>query len=294
MHPVTIAAPAKVNLVLRVVCRRSDGFHDLEMVMVPLSLADEIVLTPLPAGIEFHLDGEGDQGMAGEKNLAWRAARLMQEAVGRSDGVRILLKKRIPVAAGLGGGSSDAAAVLKGVSQLWGLGWGPERLAHMGKRLGADVPFFCFGRPAYVEGIGDVVNPYEEFPSLPLLLINPGFSVPTPWVYQQWDLQPVPSEIEGLTQYGRGARFRPLFKAFCDVISSLHNDLERVTIPAHPEISEIKRFLLDSGAAGALMSGSGPTVFGVFEDASVREEALVRASGRAHWEVFAAESRSLS
>lgn len=280
MHPVTLAAPAKVNLILRVVGRRDDGYHDLEMVMVPLSLADEITLAPIASGIEFYLDGEGDGGMVGERNLAWRAARLMQEAAGRSDGVEITLRKHIPVAAGLGGGSSDAAAVLKGLSRMWGLGWSPARLADLGKRLGADVPFFCYEGPAFVEGIGDRVEPYRKFPSLLFLLINPGFSVSTPWVYQQWDLQLTPKRSD--------ARVRPLFEVFCDVISSLQNDLERVTIPAHPEVSAIKRFLMDSGAAGALMSGSGPTVFGVFEEDSARERALA-ATRTKGWRAFAAE-----
>ena len=269
-----------MNTLLRVVGCRSDGFHDLQMVMVPLTLADEIELASIPTGIELSVDGQTDAGMAGPKNLCWRAAAAMQEAAGRRDGVRIALAKRTPVAAGLGGGSSDAAAVLRGLNELWGLGWAPERLAGIGTKLGADVPFFCHGGPAWVEGIGDRVSPFELFPKLSFLLVNPGFAVPTPWVYRQWDLQLTPS--------GADARVRPLFKAFRDVISSLHNDLETVTIPAHPEIAEIKSVLLDSGAAGALMSGSGPTVFGVFERAGDRDAAMGRLQ-RASWRVFAAE-----
>ena len=280
MRRIEIRAPAKVNTLLRVIGRRDDGFHDLEMVMVPLSLADEISLEEIPSGIELSVDGQSDAGMCGEKNLAWRAAAIMMDAAGVKGGVRIKLAKRTPVAAGLGGGSSDAAAVLRGLSQMWDLGWNPEKLPGLGKRLGADVPFFCYDGPAFVEGIGDRVAAFDIFPKLSFLLVNPGFAVPTPWVYKQWDLQ--------LTPKGGDARVRPLFKAFRDVISSLHNDLETVTIPAHPEIAEIKKFMIDSGAAGALMSGSGPTVFGVFEDRSVRDEASRRVVS-AHWRVFVAE-----
>lgn len=281
MDSVVISAPAKVNAVLRVVGRRADGFHDLQMVMVPLTLSDSIEISSIPSGIELDIDGQADEGMRAQGNLAWKAAALMRDAAGHSDGVRIRLTKRIPVAAGLGGGSSDAAAVLRGLSRLWNLGWKPQRLAELGKRLGADVPFFCYDGPAFVEGIGDRVMPYEKFPSLLFLLINPGFSVSTPWVYQQWDLQ--------LTPKGADARVRQLFQDFRDVIASLRNDLEAVTVPAYPEIVQIKKFLIDSGAAGALMSGSGPTVFGIFEGRSERDAALERAKACSRWRCFAAD-----
>ena len=288
MRSVKIKAPAKVNTMLRVVARREDGFHDLRLVLVPLSLADEIELCPIERGIELSIDGQMDAGMAGEKNLCWRAAALMREEAGLAGGVRIELTKRTPVAAGLGGGSSDAAAVLRGLSEMWDLRWPATKLAGIGKRLGADVPFFCHGGPAFVEGIGDVVTPYDTFPNLSFLLINPGFAVSTPWVYKRWDEEMAKSPSEMLTMEGADARVRPLFKAFRDVISSLRNDLEAVTCRAHPEIAEIKRFLVEQGAAGALMSGSGPTVFGVFERGSVRDAAASRAT-KEGWRVFAAE-----
>ncbi|MFA4874106.1 MAG: 4-(cytidine 5'-diphospho)-2-C-methyl-D-erythritol kinase [bacterium] len=280
MRNIVIKAPAKVNTILRVVGRRPNGYHDLEMVMVPLTLCDEITLTSIPSGVELSVDGSADAGMHGDKNLACRAASAMLEASGRSDGVRIELRKRIPVAAGLGGGSSDAASVLRGLNELWGLGLSPEGLAEIGVTLGADVPFFCHHRPAYVEGIGDRVTPYESFPNLSFLLINPGFAVSTPWVYSQWDLQ--------LTVKLCGARVRPLFQGVSDVLASLHNDLERVTIPAHPEIEVIKGALMGAGAAGALMSGSGPTVFGAFVDIAARDRARERLENR-RWRIFAAE-----
>ncbi|MFH0799647.1 MAG: 4-(cytidine 5'-diphospho)-2-C-methyl-D-erythritol kinase [Pseudomonadota bacterium] len=297
MREIAIKAPAKVNTILRVLSRRPDGYHDLEMVMVSLSLADDIDIALAPSGIELHAEGAHDSGMAGEKNLAWRAAALLAQASGTKAGARIRLVKRIPVAAGLGGGSSDAAAVLKGLNRLWQLGLDAEHLAALGAKLGADVPFFCHDGPAFVEGIGDRVSPLHGFPNLSILLINPGFAVSTPWVYGQWDLQRAPraterpalNATEGLTPNERNARVRPLFKDLGAVVSSLHNDLEAVAIPAHPEIARIKDFLMDTGAAGALMSGSGPTVFGVFEDAPRRDAALGAAHGEG-WRVFAADS----
>lgn len=281
MNTITVKAPAKVNLILRIVGRRPDGYHDLEMVMVPLSLADEIVLTKIPSGIEFSMEGLSDFGMAPEKNLVFKAAKLLAEQVHIDDGVRILLKKRVPLAAGLGGGSSDAAATLKGLNLLWNLGWSNAKLASLGVRLGADVPFFCFEGPAFVEGIGDRVLPYKDFPELSMILVNPSFAVSTPWAYKQWDLQ--------LTKGGPNVRVRPIFKGFSDVTQSLHNDLETVTVPAHPEIAEIKTRLIELGASGALMSGSGPTVFGVFKDVSVRDKALAGLT-RENWRVFAVEN----
>ena len=286
MKRITVKAPAKVNTLLRVVGRRENGYHDLEMVMVPLSLCDEIALSEIPSGIELVVDGAQDEGMAAEKNLAWRAARGLLDATGAEKGVRIELTKRIPVAAGLGGGSSDAAATIKGLNELWGLDLPVDKLCDIGCRLGADVPFFCHASPAYVEGIGDRVSVYDSFPNLAFLLINPGFAVSTPWVYQQWDLQ--------LTQDTPGATVRPLFQVFSDVIASLHNDLERVTIPAHPEIDIIKAALTDVGASGVLMSGSGPTVFGIFEDGAARDEASRRLDNT-RWRIFSADSlRSVS
>ena len=285
MNEIRITAPAKVNTVLRVIGRRENGYHDLQMVMVPLSLADELAISRAGSGIELTVDGASDAGMNGPKNLAWRAALLMQEAAGRSDGVRIALAKRVPVAAGMGGGSSDAAAVLRGLNLLWGLHWPLERLAALGSRLGADVPFFCQEGPAFVEGIGDRVLPYETFPKLLFLIVNPGFAVPTPWVYQQWDLQ--------LTGQPPDARVRPLFQAVSDVVASLQNDLERVTIPAHPEIAAIKDALMEAGASGSLMSGSGPTVFGIFESSPALEcarEAIARRNPK--WLVVEARGRA--
>ena len=177
MNSITVNAPAKINTILRVIGRRPNGFHDLKMIMVPLKLADEITLTKISSGIEFACDCMADAGMTGEQNLAWRAANLLRQVASREDGVKITLKKNIPVAAGLGGGSSDAAAVLRGLNQLWDLGYTANELASQGMKLGSDVPFFCYDSVARVEGLGDEVIPLDSFPKLFILLTNPGFAV---------------------------------------------------------------------------------------------------------------------
>jgi 4-diphosphocytidyl-2-C-methyl-D-erythritol kinase len=330
MKSLTIAAPAKVNLVLRVLNKRPDGYHDLFMIMEKLSLADDIFLQEIESGIKLTIEGESDSGMQAEKNLAYRAAKAFREAAGENRGVSIRLTKRIPIAAGLGGGSSDAAAVLRGLNQLWEKEWDSNKLAALGAKLGGDIPFFCFDGPAIVEGIGDRVTTLQKLPNLFFLLINPGFSVSTQWVYQEYDrLNPLlckdelgevasagchperarripcangilrsaqndtrdssPYKGEGdlqLTRTIKGVSYGALFQGFREVTASLKNDLERVTISAHPEINEIKKFLLDNGADGVLMSGSGPTVFGVFENASRRNSALT-AVQKKNWKVFA-------
>lgn len=282
-----INAPAKVNLLLRVIGKRPDGYHDLFMVMEKLSLCDEMALCEIPSGIELVLEGDGvDAGMVAEKNLACRAAALFKEASDEKRGVRIHLKKRIPVAAGLGGGSSDAAAVLKGLNQLWQKNWRPERLAALGAKLGADVPFFCYEGPAVAEGTGERITSLPKLPKLLFLLINPGFAVPTPWVYKEFDK----TDFK-LTAQGKGASNTPPYnyKEFRDVAQILENDLEKVTIASYPEIGEIKSYLVSHGARGSLMSGSGPTVFGIFEDEKTRNQALEKITKK-NWKVYTAEN----
>lgn len=313
-----INAPAKVNLFLRVIGSRPDGYHDLFMVMEKLSLFDEIGLREIPSGIELVVEGEDvDAGMVAEKNLAYRAAQLFKEAADEKRGVRIHLKKKIPVAAGLGGGSSDAAAVLKGLNRLWQKNWSSQSLAALGAKIGADVPFFCYDGPAVAEGTGERITPLSKLPKLFFLLINPGFAVSTPWVYKEFDrqdglLKTASNQMDDkgnfeLTPPTLDARFRrlasrefnggfarrrfsgELFCDFRDVAASLYNDLEKVTVAKYPEIKTIKEFLLDQGAQGALMAGSGPTVFGVFESAKVRDGALDRKS-KPHWKTFATDN----
>jgi 4-diphosphocytidyl-2-C-methyl-D-erythritol kinase len=295
-----ISAPAKVNLILRVLGRRADGYHDLFMLMERLSLADKISLTETQSGVELELKGtKPDQGMLAQKNLAYRAAQTFKEATGEKRGVKIELTKNIPIAAGLGGGSSDAAAVLKGLNELWDKRLVSSDLAVIGAKLGADVPFFCFDGPALAKGIGERITPIEPLPKMYFLLINPGFSVPTPWVYNEFsktcgaDVSRLNSQSSilgfNLTAKVKDASFRRLFDDCHGLAAVLENDLEKVTIKKYPEIEEIKEFFWKNGALGALMSGSGPTVFGIFESKQKRDAALSKIP-MSNWQAFTAEN----
>lgn len=270
-------APAKVNLCLHVLGKRPDGYHELAMLMQRVSLCDRIDMTLLPER-EVRVRCTGVSLGLGEENIAGRAARRLLERLGEKRGVEIVIDKQIPVAAGLGGGSSDAATVLMGLNEMLGAGLSPQELMAEGGRLGADVPFFVFQRPAWATGIGDRLEEVAALPRAWYVLVNPGFAVSTAWVYQNL----------GLTSGDNGHRL-PRFSgalALADLVGLLHNDLERVTAARYPQIGEIKARLIGLGAAGALMSGSGPTVFGLFasEQAACRAgAALAREAG---WRVF--------
>lgn len=255
MNSLTLKAPAKVNYRLDVLRRRPDGYHDLRMIMQRIDLCDEITITVADRpGIRVSCGREGVPD--GPDNIAWRAADALLGAAGKAVGLDIAITKNIPVAAGLGGGSSDGAAVLMGVNELLGLGFSDELLMEIGVKLGADVPFFIFKKTALAEGIGEVLTPLDGVPTVWLAVVNPNVHVSTAWVYQNLQLTS-----------GRGEVKIPRFyENVVDLCSVLANDLEAVTIPRHPVIGEIKDELLECGARGALMSGSGPTVFGLFDD----------------------------
>jgi len=259
MKSLTLKAPAKVNYRLDVLRRRPDGYHDLRMIMQRIDLCDEITITLSDTpGIRVSCGSDGVPD--GPENIAWRAANALLSLSDREAGIDIAITKNIPVAAGLGGGSSDAATVLLGVNELLGLGLATERLMEIGVTLGADVPFFVFGKTALAEGIGEILTAIESVPPLWLVIVNPNIPVSTAWVYQSLRL----------TGEQNGDTIPRFFKGVDDVCAVLANDLEPVTIGKYPVIGEIKERLIAEGAAGALMSGSGPTVFGLFE---VEEEA---------------------
>lgn len=269
---VVLKAPAKINCFLRVVGRRADGYHLLETMMQKVTLYDEIKIALAPEGIQ--LQCLGAELSTGEDNLVHRAAtmflRSLKESTGTAPpGVSLQLTKRIPVAAGLGGGSSDAAATLLGLNRLLGTGLAPETLASMGLRLGADVPFFLAAAPAAIAtGIGEVLRPVAPLASHRILLVNPGFAVSTRWVYQNFSL----TNKEGTGnlsasrdhEVAKGVEER--LSAVCYPCQNAGNDLETVTVTKYPEIGELKEELLRHGATFSLMSGSGPTVFALFAD----------------------------
>ncbi len=272
------SSPAKINLCLHVLGRREDGYHELAMAMQRVDLCDRIRIT-LTGATGVRVNCAGVALADGEENIAARAARLILAEAGIAAGVEIEIEKQIPVAAGLGGGSSNAATVLQGLDRLLGLQLGKERLMALGVELGADVPFFIFAAPAWATGIGTRLEPLGKLPAVAYLLVNPKIAVSTAWVYQSLELTRG-GELANLPRFSVAGRD--------DLCAALHNDLERVTLQRYPLIAEIKQQLRDQGALGALMSGSGATVFGVFPDFSAACAAGKRLAERHDWLIYPA------
>lgn len=268
-----LKAPAKVNLRLKITGRRPDGYHLLDMVMVKLDLADQIELTLDGDGLEIRVDCDNPHLPVDSSNTLWRVADLVRQESGKKFGLKAFLKKQIPVAAGLGGGSSDAAAVLGGLNSLLKLGWSQSKLIGLGTHIGADVPFFLVSGSQRVGGIGAELSPIQIAP-LHLILVNPGFPVSTADAYRWYDEAKKPP-LSRLTTERVDASFPPL-----------ENDLEEVVIPRYPVLSRIKSLLNQAGALGTLMSGSGPTVFGHFATRDSRDrgyEILLKARDPNWW-----------
>ena len=281
-----ILSPAKINLFLHITGRRADGYHNLLSLMCGISLYDDITLTPgSHPGIAMRCDHRAVP--EDHTNLAYRAAALFFSKLGRrpalplsdsAEGVRITIEKNIPVAAGLGGGSSNAATVLATLNQLFGHPFSSAFLVNMGLSLGADVPFFLLGRPAIAAGIGERLTPYVKLKDYTILLVCPELSVSTAWVYKNLNLRLTKCEKK-LKNFLFG---RPVFKAG----QHLCNDLESVTAGRYPEILQIKEKLMELNARGALMSGSGPAVFGIFREPDRAEAAYDVLARKGKWRVF--------
>jgi 4-diphosphocytidyl-2-C-methyl-D-erythritol kinase len=277
MDTITLLTPAKINFCLSVLGKRADGYHEVEMVMQMVALYDEVTVSLGRKGIEVSCDTASVP--SGEGNVAWKAAKELLKSAGNSAGLTIAIKKSIPVAAGLGGGSSNAAAVLAAANRLLGTGFGPDALAGIGARIGMDVPFFFFGPTAIARGRGEVVAPLPPAPRCWVLLVNPGFETATAWVYKNLNLR--------LTKKGGCTKIARL--TVRNIAEGLHNDLEAVTAAAHPVINRIEDALLAQKALGAGMSGSGPTVFGIFETESSCRAAAANLSNEG-WRLFPAET----
>jgi len=272
-------SPAKVNLFLKVLGKREDGYHDIATLMQRISLCDEMDISLRSRDIRVRCPGTSlpeDEG-----NIVYRAARLFLLRARSGQGVDITLRKKIPIEAGLGGGSSNAATTLLALNGLLGTPFGDGELMKMGAEIGADVPFFIFGRTAWAFGIGDRLEAADEVPKMWFVLLNPGFGLSTKRVYESLNL--------GLTK--EAIRFSiQTFLTAGDVAKGLHNDLETAAAGMHPLILELKKTLMEHGALGSLMSGSGATVFGLFadeQDALRAGEALKKAG---KWSVFTAHS----
>lgn len=261
-------SPAKINLHLKVLGKRPDGYHDIASLMQQVSLYDELIFERRESGIVLTCP---DTGLpVNEDNIVFRAARAIFALKNHNGGVKIEIRKRIPIAAGLGGGSSNAATTLFALNDLFNFQLTSNELLNLGKKLGADVPFFIFGKTAWATGIGEILTDTGPVPSFWLVLINPGFEVSTRTIYQSLNLT--------LTSGPVNYTIPPLYSRD-DLICCLRNDLEAVATRLHPEIAEMKGLLKSAGALGSLMSGSGPTVFGLFpaeEEARKAAASIVR------------------
>ena len=258
-----IRAPAKINLRLRIVGKRADGYHLLDMIMVPVSLYDEIEIRKIrPAGKRrsgddlIRLRCGHPKVPQGKDNIVYRAAQLILNSCRYTQPISISIKKRIPVGAGLGGGSTDAAATLVGLNRLFNLHLSITALEKMAVSLGADVPFFIRARPARARGIGERLTPLRDMARFWSVIIYPGFPVSTGWVYRNLG--------QKLTKPIVNTSIASSLKSIDELARRLDNDLEAVTLERYPKISGLKRKLLQEGAVGSLMSGSGSAVFGIF------------------------------
>jgi 4-diphosphocytidyl-2-C-methyl-D-erythritol kinase len=255
MRSLRVKAPAKINLFLRVLGRRPDGYHDIETVFQAIELHDELIIKA--TGEEFSLDVPGHPDLENDQNLVAKAFRLLEKETGRQLPVAIQLFKKIPAAGGLGGGSSDCAATLLAVRELFGLEVSDARLSELARSLGADVPFFLVGGTAVAEGIGEVLTPVRVRSDYRILLVNPRFPVPTRSVYQEFS--------RNLTGKSRESTVWKVLETRSAAEDLLCNDLQGAAEALFPEIADIRSAMNESGLHKTLMSGSGPTVFALGE-----------------------------
>jgi 4-diphosphocytidyl-2-C-methyl-D-erythritol kinase len=257
-------APAKINLRFQILGRREDGFHDIETLMAPISLRDELRLEPNDAGSGLVFSCDDPSLPSGEDNLVLRAARSFFAEIKTPPAVRIALRKKIPHGAGLGGGSSDAASTLLGLNELRGNPLTRPRLTELAAAIGSDVPFFICECAALCRGRGEIVEPVAALPRLPLLLLKPEFGVPTPWAYQHWrDSRELP-----------GVDYTP--QKIGDFI--VENDLERPVFEKYVFLARMKQWLrAQREVAAALLSGSGSTLFAVLHNAAAADDLAERA-----------------
>ena len=261
-----INAYAKINIGLDVLRRRDDGYHEVRMIMQNIDICDELEVEKSDEpGIRIKTDSEDLP--ANEGNLVYKAAKLIMGEYGIEGGINVKLSKNIPIAAGLAGGSTDAAATLAAVNELYGLGLDTEDLKELGVKIGADVPYCITGGTVVSEGIGEILTPIKACPSCRVLLAKPPVDVSTAFVYTHLELDKVTHpDIDGII---RGIEDGDIH----EVAAKMGNVLESVTIPAHPVIDDIKNIMRDNGAFGVLMSGSGPSVFGLFDSDELLDKA---------------------
>lgn len=272
---ISLDAHAKINLSLDVLNRREDGYHTLQMIMQTIQLHDTITIQEIPYGVEIKCAAPYVPNNS--SNIAYKAAEAMINNYKLDAGVRIVIDKKIPVAAGLAGGSTDVAAVLKGINTLFELDLEQNDLMQIGKTIGADVPYCIMGGTALAEGIGEKLTLLAPLGNIPIILVKPRIGVSTAWVYKSLNLDRVIN--------------RPNTDSLIDAIEkkdikylaeNMSNVLENVTVEKYPMIDKIKKDLIGKGAIGSMMSGSGPTVFGIFEDEEKARSAFSKLRNNKH------------
>jgi len=277
LDKLTLKSPAKINLFLEILKKRDDGYHEIVSLIQAVDLYDELVLQKRKKGVMVACDHPDCP--ADESNLAFQAASLLLEQEKIKGGVSIHIKKRIPLAAGLGGGSSNAAATLRGIDQLYQLQLTKEKLHALACRIGSDVPFFLYSGQTLIKGRGEKIEPINIYRDYWLILVCPQIKVSTKWAYQKVKIS--------LTKKGREVSLTTLENRsmFFNALRSFRNDLEEVVNKRHPVIQKIKEILENSGALKSSMSGSGPTVYGVF-DRKPQAEEVAKKLLRGDWQIF--------
>ncbi len=284
MNSICIKARAKINLSLDVLRKREDGYHDVQMIMQSISLHDKVFLGQVEKkSIKISCDKKWVP--SNSDNIAYKAAKLLMDKFDLQKGIDIKIVKNIPVAAGLAGGSADAAAVLKGMNELFSLNLEQEELMQLGKTIGADIPFCIKGGTMLAEGIGEVLTDLKPLNNVDIVLVKPKISVSTAWVYKNLNIEKIAS--------------RPYTDYLISMIekrdlqnlgNKMVNVLEAVTIRKHEIICEVKEKLVKLGALGSMMSGSGPTVFGIFENRLTAQKAYESINKDDRWDCILTET----
>ncbi len=283
MQTLKLKSPGKINLRLDVLGKRADGYHDVRMLNSTISLSDDIEINLVEKGIKVECEND-PHVPSGEDNIVYKATKEIMAYSNKNVGIEIKIKKNIPSAAGMGGGSSNAATVILGLNHLLKIQLSREKLIKIGLRFGSDIPFFLFGSPAIATGIGENLTKVKRFPRMPFVIVSPNVNVATQGIYEKYE--PNGSKPDLLEEFPRE------FPTKKSVVKFLNNDLEYVTSKQFPIVNEIKELLLKNGALGAQMTGSGPSVFGIFADREKAEKVGKKLTGlgEGKWRVFVTEN----
>lgn len=275
---VTQKAYAKINLSLDVTGRRNDGYHIVRMIMQTVELHDTLTFQQDDTGI-IRISSSDKRLTTGKDNLIWKVCELMRKEAGIKSGISISLDKRIPIAAGMAGGSADAAAAFRGLNELFGLGISDEKMCELAVKLGADIPFCILGGTALSEGIGEVLTPLPSMPDCTILICKPQIDVSTGWVYKELDSVRIEDhpDTDAIVEAIQNA-------SIAEICRHMKNVLEPVTGAKFKVIGQIEDIMMETGALNAMMSGSGPTVFGIFENRAKAESAYQMLKEEGHGE----------